>query len=120
MTSNSGDYTLPSLPIGAFTVQVEAPSFKRASRASVSLNSGSTVRLDFTLELGTLNETVQVMAQASALETESTRVATNLTTKLIEDLPLVVAGQFRNVFNLAVIAPEVKTGNGYRIGGGQG
>ena len=44
----------------------------------------------------------------------------DITTKLVEDLPLVVAGQIRNVFNLAIIAPEVKTGNGYRIGGGQG
>jgi hypothetical protein len=84
------------------------------------LNSGATMRLDFLLQLGSVSESVEVRAQASAIEVDSTRVATSLTTKLVEDLPLVVTGQIRNVFNLAVIAPEVKTGNGYRIGGGQG
>jgi hypothetical protein len=120
VSSDSGDYTLSALMIGPYRVSVEAPGFKRASNNNVQLTSGSTIRLDFAMELGAVTESVQITAQASALETESTRVATNLTTKLIEDLPLVVAGQIRNVFNLAVIAPEVKTGNGYRIGGGQG
>jgi hypothetical protein len=119
-TSDSGDYTLPALQIGRYNVAVEAAGFKRASNNRVQLTSGSTLRFDVTMEIGALTESVQITAHASALETESTRVATNLTTKLIEDLPLVVAGQIRNVFNLAVIAPEVKTGNGYRIGGGQG
>ncbi len=119
-TGDSGDYTLPALMIGRYSIRVEAPGFKRASNDKVQVTSGSTLRLDFKMELGAVSESVQVTAQASSLETESTRVATSLTTKLIEDLPLVVAGQIRNVFNLAVIAPEVKTGNGYRIGGGQG
>ena len=119
-TTESGDYTLPGLLIGTYRVTVEAAGFKRSVHTKVELTSGSTMRLDFAVELGTVNESVQVSAQASSLETETTRVATSLTTKLIEDLPLVVAGQIRNVFNLAVIAPEVRTGNGYRIGGAQG
>lgn len=119
-TTDTGDYTLPALPIGKYRVEVEAAGFKRAVKANVGVTSGSTLRLDFTVELGSVSESVQVQALATSLETETTRVATNLTTKLIEDLPLVVAGQIRSVFNLAVIAPEVKTNNGYRIGGAQG
>jgi hypothetical protein len=68
---------------------------------SIGLSSGSTVRLDIALEIGALTETVEVRAQASAIQTDNTRMATNLTTKLVEDLPLVVAGQIRSVFNLA-------------------
>jgi len=116
-TTESGDYTLPALLIGTYRVTVESAGFKRSVNSKVEVTSGSTLRLDFKVELGMVNESVQVSAQASSLETETTRVATSLTTKLIEDLPLVVAGQIRSVFNLAVIAPEVKTGNGYRIGG---
>ncbi len=119
-TTDTGDYTLASLNIGSYRVEVEATGFKRAVRPGVTVTSGSTLRLDFTVEIGAVSESVQVSAQASALETETTRVATSLTTKLIEDLPLVVAGQIRNVFNLALIAPEVRTNNGYRIGGAQG
>ena len=119
-TTDSGDYTLPALTIGIYRVTVESAGFKRSISSKVEVTSGSTLRLDFAVEIGTLTESVQVQAQATSLETESTRVATNLTTKLIEDLPLVVAGQIRNVFNLAIIAPEVKTANGFRIGGAQG
>jgi hypothetical protein len=121
VTTATGNYTLPALEIGEYRVEVEAPGFKREVRPSITLESGATVRLDFTLELGQISESVQVNATATALETESTRISTNLTSKLVEDIPLEVSGQIRNVFDLAVVLPEAKTGaNGqYRIGGGQ-
>jgi outer membrane receptor protein involved in Fe transport len=119
-SSDTGNYTLPALEIGTYRVSVEADGFKRSVHENVQVASGATLRLDFALELGAVAESVEVRAQTVALETESTRVATQLTTKLVEDLPLVVAGQIRNVFNLAIIAPEAKTGNNFRIGGGQG
>ena len=119
-TSDTGNYTLPGLSIGRYRVAVEAAGFKRSVRDNVVVASGATLRLDFTVELGAVTDSVEVTAQAAILETDTTRVATNLTNKLVEDLPLVVAGQIRSVFNLALIAPEVKSGNSIRIGGGQG
>jgi hypothetical protein len=123
VSTETGNYTLPALDIGEYQIEVQADGFKRAVRQSIILESGASVRLDFTMEVGAVTESVQVSAKAVALETESTRVATNLTTKLVEDLPLVVAGQIRNVFNLALIAPEAKMGANttgqFRIGGGQ-
>ena len=90
------------------------------SGRNIAVTSGESLRSDFTLELGAVTESVQVTAQAVALQTDSTRVSTNLSTRLVEDLPLVVTGQVRNVFNLAVIAPEAKNSSTFRIGGGQG
>ncbi len=119
-TTETGNYTLPALDIGQYRVQAEAAGFKRAVRDEVTISSGATIRLDLTLEVGALTETIEVRAQPSAIETETTRVATSLTNRLVEDLPLVVAGQIRSVFNLAIIAPEVKSATGFRIGGGQG
>ena len=119
-TTETGNYTLPALEIGTYRIWVEAAGFKRTVREGIQLASGGTVRLDLTMEIGQLSESIEVSTRASAIETETTRVATNLTTKLVENLPLVVAGQIRNVFNLAIIAPEVKSANNYRIGGGQG
>jgi hypothetical protein len=122
-TTETGNYTLPALDIGEYRVEVEAPGFKRAVRQSVTLESGASARVDFKLEVGEVTELVEVSARAAAIETESTRIATNLTSKLVEDLPLVVSGQIRNVFNLALIAPEAKTGGNtsgqFRIGGGE-
>ncbi len=120
IATEAGNYTLPALSIGAYRVDFEAAGFKRAVRENVTIGAGATVRLDITMELGSVGESVQVVAQASAIETETTRVATSITNKLVENIPLVVGGQIRNVFNLAIIAPETKTANGFRIGGGQG
>jgi hypothetical protein len=120
LSSESGNYTLPALAIGRYRILVEAPGFRRTQRDDVAVTSGESLRSDFTLELGAVTDSVQVTSQASVIQTESTRVSTNLTTKLVEDLPLVVAGQVRNVFNLAVIAPEAKNSSTFRIGGGQG
>ena len=116
----SGNYTLPALPIGTYRFTVEAGGFKQAKQENLLVTAGSTIRLDIAMEMGTVSESVQVTARTTTLETESTRVATNLSNKLVDDLPLVVAGQMRNVFNLAMVAPEAKSASNYRIGGGQG
>ncbi|MBI3682860.1 MAG: TonB-dependent receptor [Acidobacteria bacterium] len=120
VATETGHYTLPSLTIGRYRIDAEASGFKKAVRDEVVITSGVTLRLDIQMELGSLAETVEVRAKPSALETDSSRVGTNITNKLVEDLPLVVNGQIRNVFNLAIIAPETRTANGFRIGGGQG
>lgn len=118
-STDSGNFTLPSLVIGGYRVEVEAAGFKRSVRDNVTLNAGVTLRLDVTMELGNVSETVEVSGQVAPIETESTRVGTSITNKLVQDLPLVVAGRIRNVFNIAVIAPEAKTVGMFRIGGGQ-
>ena len=115
----NGNYTLAALPIGRYRMEIEAPGFKRAVRDNVTVGAGTTSGIDITLEVGAVTETVEVSASAIPIETESTRVGTNITNKLVQDLPLVVAGRIRNVYNLAVIAPEAKTVGGFRIGGGQ-
>ena len=119
-STETGNYTVPSLPIGEYRVVAEAQGFKRAVQEGVVITAGATARLDIMLELGSVTESVEIQAKSTPLETETTRVGTNITTKLVEDLPLVVGGQIRNVFNLALIAPETRTANSYRIGGGQG
>jgi hypothetical protein len=118
-TTDTGNYTLPALPIGNYRVSFEAAGFKKVVRDQMEVLAGGTHRLDVTFELGSVTESVMVQAQASALQTESSRVATNVNTKRVEDLPLQVNGAIRSVFNLAIIAPETKTAGGFRIGGGQ-
>lgn len=118
--TGAGNYTIPALPTGQYRVEFEAVGFKRAVRPDVTLVAGSTLRLDVTLELGAVTESVEVTAAPAALEVDTARVATNVTNKLVQDLPLVVGGRIRSVFDLAVLAPETKTSGNVRIGGGQG
>ncbi|MCC6862818.1 MAG: TonB-dependent receptor [Bryobacterales bacterium] len=119
-TSATGNYTLPMVPVGRYRFEVEAAGFRRSVRPDVTVAAGSTLRLDVALELGMVTESVEVVTEAPNLEVDTARVATNVTGRLVSDLPLVVSGRIRSVFDLAVLAPETSTGNNFRIGGGQG
>jgi len=119
-TNETGNYTMPGLQIGLYRVEFEANGFKKSVRDKVELTAGSTVRLNVALDIGAVGESVEVSAGATPIETETARVATNINTRLVQDLPIQVSGAVRSVFNLAIIAPETKTANGFRIGGGQG
>ncbi|MCU1325920.1 MAG: hypothetical protein JWN34_1290 [Bryobacterales bacterium] len=116
----AGDYTVPNLDIGEYRVTSEAKGFRRAVESTLSITPGSTVRLDFAMEIGAASESVEVSAKAVMLQTDSTQNSTNLNSRLVDDIPLVVNGGVRNIMNMAMVAPETKTANGFRIGGGQG
>lgn len=120
IATEAGAYTIPALQIGTYRVEYEAPGFRKSVRDKVVLAAGSTVRLDINLEIGSATESVTVSGQSATIETESSRVATNITTKLVQDLPLLVNGGVRSVLTLAMIAPETRSAGGFRIGGGQG
>src|SRR4030095_1526276 len=93
---------------------------KTRSRSQGDCAAGATLRQDMMLEIGAVGESVQVQAQASPLETETTRQATTIQEQLVQDMPLFVNGSIRSVVSLALIAPETKLNNGnLRIGGGQ-
>ena len=71
IASESGSYTIPALPIGLYRIEFEAPGFKKSIRNQVDVAAGATLRQDMVLEVGSVGESVQVTAQASPLETES-------------------------------------------------
>ncbi len=120
VASEGGSYTIPALQIGIYRIEFESAGFKKVIRNQVELAAGATLRQDVTLEIGSVGESVQVSAQASPLETETTRQATTIQEKLVKDMPLFVNGSIRSVVSLALIAPETKTvGGNLKIGGGQ-
>ena len=58
--------------IGLYRIEFEAPGFKKAIRNRVELAAGAMLREDMVLEIGSVGESVQVSAQVSPLETETT------------------------------------------------
>jgi hypothetical protein len=121
-TTSSGDFTIPALPVGTYEVRIEKQGFKSAVRAEVILNSGATVALPTTLEVGAVSESVQVAATLELLQTSTAKVTTAVSNKLVDELPLVVGGAMRGAFDLALITPQVNQPNddNLNIGGGQG
>ncbi len=83
-----GQFTLPFLPPGAYSVNVSAPGFKSYDRTGVQVSSNERVPLDVTLELGQTSDTITVSAEAAGLETSSASSGQVITTNQIENIPL--------------------------------
>ena len=74
-----------------------------------------------TLTSGAVTESVNVVAQNTLMQTEDAKVSTNISNELIDQLPLVVGGAMRSVFDLVSTVPEAKgSGTNVSLGGGQG
>lgn len=120
-TTGSGDFTVPALPVGTYRVRVESTGFKTHVANDIVLGAGGTVRVNVALELGTTQQTIEVSANAQLVQSETARVATEVSNRLVNELPLIVNGTVRSPFDLAYTTPEV-AGSGdssLRIGGGR-
>ncbi len=87
-TNEVGSYVSAPLRIGRYRVIASAGGFKRSVRSGVLLRIQETVLLDFTLEVGTVTETVDVTAAPPLLETTDPSQGQVIDNKKIVDLPL--------------------------------
>ena len=102
-TNAEGLYTFGSVPPGAYRLKVEHPGFKTVTNNNVEVQVQQSVRLDFTLEVGQVTESVQVEASADLLQSENATVGTVIQTKSITELPL----NGREYLNLVTLSPNV-------------
>ncbi|MEX2261075.1 MAG: TonB-dependent receptor [Bryobacteraceae bacterium] len=121
-STSSGDFTIPTLPVGTYQLRVERQGFKAAIRSDVVVSAGSTVTVNAQLEVGAVTESVQVSATLDLLQTTTAKVSTSVSNKMVDELPLVVGGAMRGAFDLALITPEVNQpgDDTFNVGGGQG
>jgi hypothetical protein len=121
-TTSSGDFTIPTLPVGTYQLRIEKQGFKAALRDDIIVAAGSTATVNAQLEVGAVSESVQVEATLELLQTSNAKTATAVSNKLVDELPLVVGGAMRGAFDLALIAPEANqpSDENFNVGGGQG
>ena len=117
VTTSDGVFRVVSLGPGAYRVEVVKPGFLNALRESVNVGISETVRLDFTLEVSGVAETVTVTTTAPLVETEQGRVSGRVDRLQLQEMPL----SGRNLYNLIALQPGV-TGKGVSasISGGGG
>ncbi|MFN7929485.1 MAG: TonB-dependent receptor [Blastocatellia bacterium] len=113
-TDASGEYVINLLPIGQYSVRVEATGFKIYTASNLTLVAGDRTRVDAKMEVGATTETVNVTAEANVLQTDSSTVGTAITGKLVQELPL----NGRNYVQLALLAPGVSPGPPNGLGTG--
>jgi hypothetical protein len=102
-TNDLGSYSIPFLPPGGYRIVVQKTGFRQVTRDNVRLEVNQTARVDFTLEIGAVTETVEVTGSIPLLESDTSAVGQVIETKAIEDLPL----NGRNFVQLAILGPGV-------------
>lgn len=118
VTGNDGSYQVLQVPIGSYTVTVEAPGFRRLVTTPAVLRINETLRIDVKLEVGATSDVVRVEADAAGVETVNATLGSSVTTRPITEMPL----NGRDVLQLALLQPGVVPassvgGNNFSIAG---
>ena len=87
-TDKNGDYLVTLLPVGRYSIKAVASGFKTLTVPEVTLAIGDRLRQDVRLELGALEQSVEVTASSPALQTDSSSLSNLISTNAMQDLPL--------------------------------
>src|SRR5437588_9116063 len=91
-TTSAGDYNASNLPPGDYRLEFSAAGFKKTLRENVVLTAASTLRVDARLELGQVNEKIEVRSDVAQVQTENSKITTAVQNRMVDELPLVVGG----------------------------
>ena len=106
VTDETGSFTAPFLTPGTYSVEVNVPGFRKWVREGVVLQVNQRARVDVMLEVGGIEETTTVVAEAPLLRTDSSEVGTVIDERAIKELPL----NGRNFATLVYLSPGITPG----------
>jgi opacity protein-like surface antigen len=119
VTNATGDFVVPNVPPGTYSVEVTHPGFKTLKRTGIPVAPGDRVSLgSLTIEVGTLSESVTVTAEAPMVQAQSAERSFTVTREEVQNLP-----QLSRIFtNLTAVIPGVsgtsRMGDEASYGGG--
>lgn len=108
VSDDKGRYEIRSMPVGPYEVTAELQGFKKQIKG-VQLTVGSEVSMNFALEVGGVEQSVVVTAEAPVVQTGSTEVGALVDQKQIQQLPL----NARDIQQLAILQPGVQSQAAY-------
>ena len=106
-----GRYASAPLPLGTYRIEASLSGFKSAVQSGISLNVNDVARVDFTLDVGSVQEMVEVTGHASLVDPNTSALGKLVDNRRIAELPL----NTRNVYSLIFLTPGVggTIGNAY-------
>jgi outer membrane receptor for ferrienterochelin and colicin len=114
-TNESGIYQAPDLPVGTYSIDVQAPGFKRQTISDIHLLVDQRANINVTMQLGQVSESVTVSGDtAGQLATETASMGNTITPSQLQDLPL----PSRSPYNLLALTPGVSNGGDITSQGG--
>jgi hypothetical protein len=108
VSDTHGAYQFLEARVGRYKVVAESPGFKRAETQEFRVEVGARQRVDVTLEIGDINQTVEVRESASTLQTESSDRGEVISHEDVVNLPL----NGRDTAALALLSPGVRLSYG--------
>jgi len=124
-STGTGNYTLAALPVGTYTLHVEANGFSRYEQTNIQVQVAVTTRAEVSMKVGTSSESVQVTAEGSLLKSEDGEVSFTVTGDQLNELPInfgIGAGAIRNPLSFAQLVPgaSINGWNNITINGSNG
>ena len=112
VTDAEGSYQLKSLPPGTYQVRYELSGFQSVLRQEITLNAGFDARIDITLKVGAMQESVTVTGQSPVIDVSSTKVSANLTRETLDVIPT-----SKSLAESIAMAPGVRYSGAIDVGG---
>ncbi len=87
-TDTNGDFAFTFIPVGVYTLRIEATGFKTHTSTGITLSAGQQARQTFTVQLGSVTETVTVEGGAPLVNTVSAEQLHSFESTQVRQLPL--------------------------------
>ncbi|HEU4710549.1 MAG TPA: carboxypeptidase regulatory-like domain-containing protein [Pyrinomonadaceae bacterium] len=103
-TNADGRYHFAGVAVGAYEISVESSGFAKYMQSGITLALNQSAVVDVTMKPGAVQEVVNIVENASMLNTSTAEVGTRFDEKRLSELPLATT---RSVYNIALSAPGV-------------
>lgn len=108
ITNSMGTYAMTGLSPAVYSLSVEASGFERYVRKGVNIEVGTVPTVDVHLTLGANTQTIEVSGEALTLNTTQPQLGTTLEPKVLNQLPIEISGNARQIDQFVFLAPGVQ------------
>ena len=108
-TGSAGDYNIPLLPPGTYSMKVSAKNFASVQQNDINLLVGRTLTINQTLKAGGANEVVEVTSAPPMIDTSVSNTVGSVSPSEVSNLPI----QVRNFAGLETLIPGVRQAEGF-------
>jgi hypothetical protein len=96
--NSEGSFNFPTVQTGTYEITVSKVGFKTYTRSNIEVTLNSVTRIDISLEVGEVSETVSVTAEAALLQTDRAEVRSELTSQKLLNLPIPSGRNYQQLF----------------------
>ena len=99
-SSETGAYSFPNLPTGVYTLKVSKEGFTTQTKSQVVVTINSISRIDASLNVGGVTESVTVSAEVATLQTDRSEVRQEIVSKQLVNLPVPLGRNYQQLFRV--------------------